>query len=426
MIFKAVAFTPLLLASGHKLKTVVEEPHYEKFHFESPMREKVGHIKIPPAEAINMTEPRYFCTKPGFELRGHKCVLTERAPVQHVCPPGYERFDSSDTCFRSVPALFHCPRGVLKGDLCEVKHFSPVIYFCPDGYHETHDKKCRDTKPVDLVPECRGDAVLMHGKCVSYIYSSPDFLCPPNSVQDGKKCRIEEEIIVSEGKKMHRKLEEVEEVELEGEGEGAVVEEGWNQGNKIKVKYAKIPVAVEKKILVKTKEIKVKIPKEKAPKLKTVIKVKLFNAEKVCEKGVPTGKSCVEEHISHPEHVCPVPRIEGECVRERFIAPDVRCKDHHAHLRCGDGHFEEKCRCETIETFPATPYCPDGGVLEHEVCVFHVDALETCPLGFKFDHIQHQCIAVTIEEAECEFVVTYMCADCDKNRPEFKEVYFHK
>eukprot|EP01055_Gregarina_sp_Pseudo9_P000012 Gregarina_sp_Pseudo_9__11@NODE_1008_length_1974_cov_17_270801_g945_i0_p2_GENE_NODE_1008_length_1974_cov_17_270801_g945_i0NODE_1008_length_1974_cov_17_270801_g945_i0_p2_ORF_typecomplete_len500_score124_65cEGF/PF12662_7/5_7e02cEGF/PF12662_7/5_6e03cEGF/PF12662_7/4_3e03cEGF/PF12662_7/5_1e03cEGF/PF12662_7/0_062Mfp3/PF04202_13/1_7_NODE_1008_length_1974_cov_17_270801_g945_i01901689 len=184
-----------------------------------PMPVPVPHEKIKKATPYDVSEPIYTCPKPGYVLHGEDCVFVDTVPARFECPIGFEPEGGHPghpkICTRTTPAVMTCARGKLINGMCQIAEYTDATLVCPPGIERTPEGVCVRFEQVAPIERCPPHSSRIQGHCVEINYHEPAFVCPHDTVQEGRKCRRE----IVAFKEKHRKLSEA------GEGEAAVAED---------------------------------------------------------------------------------------------------------------------------------------------------------------------------------------------------------
>eukprot|EP01053_Blabericola_migrator_P005941 Blabericola_migrator_1__5940@NODE_2_length_32877_cov_165_790003_g1_i0_p11_GENE_NODE_2_length_32877_cov_165_790003_g1_i0NODE_2_length_32877_cov_165_790003_g1_i0_p11_ORF_typecomplete_len467_score71_20Defensin_1/PF00323_19/7_4e02Defensin_1/PF00323_19/0_057Defensin_1/PF00323_19/8_5e03_NODE_2_length_32877_cov_165_790003_g1_i01801819418 len=452
---------PAILCSGQDFVTGQKKKEYIVNPYTYNPAPVPGPISYPDkfkkATPYDVSEPIYTCPKSGYVLDGEDCIFIDTVPARFECPIGYNPEGGSpglpSICRRIQPAVTVCPRGILVNGACRVSEYSDATLVCPSGTERSPDGLCVRYEAVSQIERCPVNTNRIQGQCVEISYHEPVYVCPPDTAQDGRKCRRE----IVTFKEKHRKLGEENELDgaatlraqtqidefdpqdlfvdlpehifqsdnvpLGNELQGIKSDPTWlpayypepyiGKYEKVeKVKTVKVKEPKEPKI----KEVKIKVPKAPPPP-QQIIKVQYLPADKVCEIGERHGGSCIIQTVTPPVIECPVPLINGSCSR-RLVAPPVATCPDGTDLVCPPSIPGHRCRCETIIQVAPTPQCPVGTLNPSDnTCVSTAPPKAYCPLGYFLDANGTTCTKRDVEAALCLFQVTYMCPDCDR---EFK------
>eukprot|EP01066_Platyproteum_vivax_P011736 Platyproteum_vivax@DN5324_c0_g1_i1.p1 len=113
-------------------------------------------------------ETAYPVCPQGFSLSGGRmCVQTLEAPIDYVCPPGYEPLEELGNCAKFISQ-------------------SPMV-LCNKGY-ELHGSDCIWHQQVPMEEVCNPGAVLSHGRCVVEMVAPGELVCPHGATLSGGIC----------------------------------------------------------------------------------------------------------------------------------------------------------------------------------------------------------------------------------------------
>lgn len=449
------------------------------------------------AKAYNISEPVYICPKPNYELVNEDCIFVDTVPARFECPVGYkpvvdppylltenEEDDDTDAlqqfprpipslpdpyivpprprrCIRVVPPVLTCLQGSLVDDDCKVAEFTEPVITCPPGTSPAPGDTCVRHEESPSFERCPEGSSRMDGECVRIEYIEPHYVCPADSVQEGRKCRREvvsykkKRMLLADGEAVEeniepeqivvgrnlRRVEEEDDIELEEidladldlpeylaqdlsettelqsnckPGSRECTREAWHPVDQYREKEEKDV----RKDDVRWQKVKVQVPVVKVKKdrePKRVVRVQKFPAERVCSgKGERYGSNCIMREIVPPVRDCPPHKEEhhGRCIQEDVVAASISCPI--GRLVCPPSLPGRTCKCETYVTVPPVQTCQLGGALENGECVSFAQPKPYCPLGYFLDIVPGDtCTRRDVEPALCLFSVTYFCPDCE-------------
>lgn len=157
---------------------------------------KIKSTELAVAKAYNISDPVFSCPKAGYTLEGEDCVSVDVVATRFVCPIGFlpvgGEIGRPLNCERRTPALVSCTVGRLHEHSCRVTEFSEPRFECPLGTESSgHENECVRLEPVEPIDVCPEGSTHINQSCVILAYRDPTFVCPPDTIQDGKKCRRE-------------------------------------------------------------------------------------------------------------------------------------------------------------------------------------------------------------------------------------------
>lgn len=287
--------------------------------------------------------------KHGKGKKDIQCNRSDFAPVEQVCPEGFEIIQEKkrDRCNRVTEECeLVCPEGTVEEENGVLACFEeiPLLPRCPDGFELADDLEY----------------------CVREVERPCD-----------KKDLFHEK---SKSKSGLRHLKAIDEK------------------TDIKFKGAKL-----------IKEPKFKVKKDKDDKITHhVVKEakKDYVVTRLIEKGLCTYEEIVPAIVD-------VEKIEVDRVEECFEVNEVEpvalaCPDG---FELQESKFSKAPACVATEIVP--PVCPDGTILFEDMCYSPLDRRPVCPVGFRLNAAKDLCEKVDIQPPEYEWTEVRRCVGYD-------------
>jgi hypothetical protein len=308
--------------------------------------------------ATTFAKPTIYCPKGAVEHK-KKCLTTETAPLEHVCPK--KTTETKDGCQYpgkegtpdvEVEPKFTCPKGSkLEHDQCVSVEKVDGELVCDKGF-ELYGKKCVSRIPAPY--ECK-KGEYHDGRCVFTETVPQTVVCPKKANYEGKGCAV-----------------------VETSAPAAVCDKGYVLEGKYC--YRKVIITAQYENNMKKDDVATFKCTHKTDEHGNCYTVEKTKPAPVCPKGADLkGKKCVTVTVLAPEYGCPKkyePSGKGQCVKITETKP-----------KCPKGYKSADGQCwKTVAESPAF-YCPPGTDGDKGKCkkAISVPAAAVCPKKASMD-----------------------------------------